>query len=612
MTTAASTAPATAEVLAEPGAPATPPRRGVLRRLLRQPLALLSLGYLLLLALSALLASYLAPYDPNASDVLVRLSGPSAEHPFGTDDLGRDVLSRALFAAQVALRASFQAVGLAAVVGIPIGLLIAFKGRWVEWGFMRLADLQQAIPMLLLAFAFSALLGRGLSSAMLAVSVGFAVQYMRITRAVVLAEREKPYIDAALVQGYPLGRTLFRHVLPNAVGPLIIQTSIILGVAIMVEATLSFLGLGVDTRTPSWGGMLEEARRFQVSQPMLSLVPGLAITLTVLSFNTLGDGLADAFGRGGHTRRRRRRLPRASAPTPGATAAPVPAAVTGTTPRATETTTPRAAVPMLEIAGLRVAVTGENGAESTIIKNLDLTIGAAETFGLVGESGSGKSMTASAVMGMVSGAAYVAGGRILLEGRDITALSNRQWRQVRGKEIGMVFQNPMSALSPVHRVGEQMIESLRVHEGLGKKAAYERAAELMGRVGIENAAARLQDYPHEFSGGMAQRAMIAAALACRPKLLIADEPTTALDATVQRQVLSLLRELRAEFGMTVLFISHDLAVVGEMCERIAVMREGEVVESGPSAELLTHPQQDYTRALIAARQQLAPDLEVAR
>ncbi|MGO4834827.1 ABC transporter permease, partial [Rhizobiaceae sp. 2RAB30] len=271
-------------------------RPGIPTRLLRQPSTVLALGWVVLLAVVAVGAPVLAPYDPGVSDVVNRLQGPSVAHWLGTDDLGRDLLSRAMWGARVALAAGVQAVAIAALIGIPIGLFVGYKGGWWDRIIMRLVEVEQAIPMLLFAFTLVAILGRGLFNAMLAVSFGFAMSYLRLTRAIVLAERQKPYVQAAEVQGYPLRRILFRHILPNAVGPLIVQTSILAGVAILIEAMLSFLGLGTVAGTPSWGAMLEDARRFQVQQLLLSFVPGGLITITVLAFNLIGDGVRDAFG----------------------------------------------------------------------------------------------------------------------------------------------------------------------------------------------------------------------------------------------------------------------------------------------------------------------------
>lgn len=567
---------------------ATPARPGVWKRLVRQRAVLLAMGWLLVLVIAGILAPFISPYDPTASDVMNRLQGMTAQHWLGTDDLGRDLLSRAIWGARIALTAALQVIVVAAAIGIPIGLLVGYKGGWWDRILMRIVEVEQPIPTLLLVFTFVAIFGRNLSVAMLAISFSFAMIYVRLTRAVVLAERQKAYVQAAEIQGYPLQRILFRHILPNAIGPLMVQTSVLAGMAILLEAMLSFLGMGAPSGTPSWGGMLDDARRFQIQQILLSVVPGGMITATVLAFNLIGDGVRDAFSGEEPPRRikRQRIVPPASLPEH----------------RLDPETNPAAAV--LSVRNLVVEFPREDGTEQDIVKGINFEVQQGEIFGLVGESGSGKSMTASAIFGMVPSPGWVKAGSIILDGRELADLQASQWSAIRGRDIGVVFQDPMASLSPVHTVGTQLIEGLRRHQNLPKAAAMRRAAELLDLVGVPDAGNRLKDYPHQFSGGMAQRAMIAAALACNPKLLIADEPTTALDATVQKQVLELIVRLRDTLGMSVLLITHDLGVVAQVCDRVGVMQHGLLVEQRPTAELFANPRHDYTRQLIEARKAL--------
>lgn len=575
-------------------------RPGFLTKLVSQPATVLAIAWVLLLIVVATFAQYLSPHDPNASNVLNRLQGLSGEHLLGTDDLGRDLLSRAMWGARVALLAVSQAVGPALLVGVPIGLFVAYRSGWWDRIVMRLVEVEQAIPMLLLAFTFIAIFGRGLTNAMLAVSVGFAMSYLRLTRAVVLAERQKPYVQAAEIQGYSTIRILFRHILPNAIGPIAVQTSILAGVAILLEAMLSFLGLGVATGSPSWGAMLDDARRFQIQQPLLSLVPGIAITLTVLAFNLLGDGFRDAFNSDLVITKRQK----AKAP------AVLPAAEIVRKPVADSAG--QASCAALTVQGLSVEFPSHGGAYQKVVNDISFSIAPGEIYGLVGESGSGKSMTTSAILGQVPRPGRIEGDSILLSGQELIGLPERQMQKIRGRDIGVVFQDPMMALSPVHKVGDQMIEGLVRHERISRRAALDRAAELLDLVGVVDARNRLDDYPHQFSGGMAQRAMIAAALICKPKLLIADEPTTALDVTVQKQVLDLLLRLRETMGMSVLFITHDLAVVAQLCDRVGVMKLGELIETGTTAGIFAAPEHPYTRQLMRARQMLDGPIEGVR
>ena len=233
------------------------------------------------------------------------------------------------------------------------------------------------------------------------------------------------------------------------------------------------------------------------------------------------------------------------------------------------------------------------------VDGVDFELGAGQTLGIVGESGSGKSVSALSIMRLIEPPGEIRdGSKILFEGRDLTTLSDREMETIRGNEISMIFQEPMTSLNPVYSVGEQIAEAVRIHQGMGKRQAMERAQAMLELVGIPEAGRRVKDYPHQLSGGMRQRVMIAIALACNPKLIIADEPTTALDVTIQAQILELMVELRERLGMSILLITHDLGVVAEMCDDVVVMYAGRVVERGPVAEVFTSPQHPYTEALL--------------
>jgi len=553
------------------------------QRLAQRPLALACIGYLLLLLAVAIAAPYIAPYDPLHPDIKSRLQGPGAAHWFGTDDLGRDTLSRLIFGARTAVLASLESVTFGVVVGVSIGLIVGYLGGWFDRIAMRVADVMQSIPAVLLALALIGVLGKGLANAMLAVGVIFSVSFLRITRAVVLAEKEQLYVDAARVLGLRTLSILLRQILPNIAAPLIVQASIALGTALLIEAMLSFLGVGIDSTQVSWGAMLETARQFQTQQPLLPIFPGLAITLSVLAFNLLGDTLRDVL------------LP-TGATAPGNTERHVVPPQPVSTPPSSRTDTDA----LLQVSNLTVTAPRPGGGMAELLSDVSVHVMRGETLGLVGESGCGKSMTASAIMGLLPPAVHIAGGSIRLAGTELIGLSDDALRHVRGRRIGMVFQEPMAALSPVHTVGRQISDAVRAHTGLGRKQALARAAELLALVGVPDPHRRLQDYPHQFSGGMAQRVVIAGALACEPELLIADEPTTALDVTIQAQVLDLLMDLRQRLSMSVLLITHDLGVVADACDRVAVMYGGEVVETGSVRATFSRPRHPYTAALLAA------------
>ncbi|WP_166351415.1 dipeptide/oligopeptide/nickel ABC transporter permease/ATP-binding protein [Phytoactinopolyspora limicola] len=591
--------------------------RMVLGRLARQPVTLCCLLYLAVVGLAAVAPGWLAPHDPWEVDLPNRLAGPGGEHWLGTDELGRDQFSRLVFGAQVAIRASFQSVTLALLVGIPVGLFIGYLGGWWDRVTMRLIDIVAAIPTLLFAFAIIALLGRGLTNAMLAISMVFAINFARITRGGVLVEREQPYVDAGRVLGLSRRRMMFGQILPNVAAPLVVQASIFLGIALLFEAMLSFLGLGVQTGQVSWGQMLDDARVFSAEQPLLPVFPGVAITLTVLMFNLLGDGLRDALGRQGSAgppwgrdgRGSRTRWWRRGAGRSGEPAGPSEPDDDGDQAGRAQAEpadqrvgawTTGGVRSLLEVRDLRVAFPAGSQGLMTVVDGVSFDIGDGEIFGLVGESGCGKTQTSLAIAGLVPVPGQISGGTVRLAGRELTGLSDREMETVRGPDVGMIFQDPLAALSPVHPVRRQLTEPLRRHLGLSRAAAADRAAELLDLVGVPDARRRLDDYPFQFSGGMAQRVVIATALACEPKLLIADEPTTALDVTIQSQVLDVLLDLRDRFEMSIMMITHDLGVVADVCDRVAVMYAGQIVETAPVEQLFTTPRHPYTADLLRA------------
>ena len=260
--------------------------------------------------------------------------------------------------------------------------------------------------------------------------------------------------------------------------------------------------------------------------------------------------------------------------------------------------------PILEVENLSVSFVTDSG-RASVVEEVSFAIQPGETVGLVGESGCGKSVTAMSIMRLIpSPPSHVESGRILFQGDDLLTLDNGEMRAVRGDRIGMIFQEPMTSLNPTFSIGYQIAEVFRIHRAMGKAEAWRESADILGMVGIGGAERRLHQYPHELSGGLRQRAMIAMALACRPDLLIADEPTTALDVTVQAQILDLLRRLRGEIGMSVLLISHDLGVIAEVCERVLVMYAGRIVEHAMVEDLFRRPRHPYTVGLLSSSPRL--------
>ena len=553
--------------------------RRIIGRMLKQPATIVAGGFILLLFLIAITAPWISPYDPTAANLGHALQPPDADHWLGTDPLGRDEVSRLLHGTQIVLLVALGSVVIAAFIGVPIGMLLGFKGGWWDRLGMRFIDMAQALPGMLIGFTVIAIFGRHIFVLMFGIGLIFASLYARLIRAVVLVEREKQYVHAARVAGLSNRQLIFGQMLPNLVGPVITQGAVFLGSAIMIESAMSFLGIGLSSDTPTWGAMLSIALEERTRAEYLTWAPGIAIILTVLAFNVFGDGFNDAL-----TGDRKRRVRRAA-----------PGSVVGAMP--SENLAQELA---LDARDVTVAVHRPDGKRVELISKVSLSVGKGEVVGLLGESGSGKSTFARAALGMLPAGTWLAEGSVAVSGRQLDFADPASLRAVRGSGMGAVFQDPIAALSPVHRIGTQLAEPLRIHKGLTGRAARERSIELLDRVGVRNAAGRLDDYPHQFSGGMAQRVAIAMALAAEPNLLIADEATSALDVTTQAQVLDLLLDLRDEYGMGILMITHSLGVVAEACDRAAVMYRGRLVEEAAVADLFDAPRHPYTQALLAA------------
>ena len=541
-----------------------------------------SAAVLLTLVICAAFAEWLAPYDPLSQSLINALQGPSADHWLGTDDLGRDVLSRMIYGSRIAVIAAGEATGLALLIGVPIGLFIGYRGGWWDWITMRIVEAIVSIPGIMVAIVIIAILGTGLHRAMFALGILYSTAFLRLARSVVLTEREEVYVKSARVVGASPTRILIRHIFLNIAPPLIVQVTLTVGAVLLAEAGLSFIGIGVQPPQASWGTMLNTAAAYMELNAFLAVPPGLAIVLTVLAVNLLGDVLRDSIGRG--VRVPASSAPKASAQVRVAEGSPLPA-------RADD---------VLSVDALEVMVSPKGGAEVPVVTNMSFRIAKGETLGLVGESGSGKTVTGLGLMGLIGSGGRISKGRVLLDGADLLAMTPAQQEAARGSDVAMVFQDPTTSLNPAYTVGNQIAEVLRVKQGLSKRAAWDRTVELIDRVGIPNAAERARAYPHELSGGMAQRVAIARALSCAPKLLIADEPTTALDVTVQQEILDLFRDLQDEFGMAMLFVTHDLAVAADICDRIAVMYCGEIVETAGVDDLFAAPRHPYTAGLLSA------------
>jgi peptide/nickel transport system permease protein len=564
-------------------------------RQLRRPSAVVALGWLVLVLVGAVFAPLIAPDNPTYADLSNVLSGPSGHHLLGTDALGYDVLSRLLYGARPALIGVAEAVAVCLVVGVPLGLVAGYLGGWADRLISRTADLVLAIPGLIVLLVVVSIFANNQTAAMLMFGLLGAPVMVRITRASTLGVRGEQFVDAARVSGLTQPRILRSHILPRIASTVIVQVSLFAPVALLMECTLCFLGVGPAPPQPSWGGAVYDASQVIQRDPWLLVPSGLVIALTILAFGTVGNALRDTSVDSWspaqlRTRTRRSRRPNAAA---AVAAGPAPALP------------PAGAPGLLTLDGLTVELSSRSGERVPIIQDVSFTIARGEAVGVVGESSCGKTMTARAVLGLLPADGRIVAGRCWFDGRDLTRLTPRELNAVRGREIGFVAQEPMVSLDPTCTVGGLIAEAVRHHCGVSRSRARKRAVELLASVRLPDPAGVARRYPHQLSGGMAQRAAIALALAGDPALLIADEPTTALDVTVQDGILGLLHQLRRDRGLSILLISHDWGVVTDVCDRIVVMYAGQVVEQGATDALFAQPRHPYTEGLLAANPHLS-------
>jgi peptide/nickel transport system permease protein len=534
--------------------------------------------------LVALAAPLLPLADPVKMEVSARLALPSFTHLLGQDEYGRDVLSRIIWGARASLTVAFLSAVFAGLIGITLGLLGGYARGLVEILTVRSMEAIVCFPPILLALLVVTLMGPGAATLVIALTILYAPGYARVAFAATLAARGLDYVTAQEALGAKPARILTRTILPNVAPPLLVQFSLTVAAAMVLESGLSFLGLGVVPPAPSWGLMIRGARSTMEQAPWLLLWPCIALTGTILTFNLLCDRLRDVLdpragstGAGWLKRAAVRILPDASP-------APVPS--------------------LLRVEDLTIEIETQVG-RIRPVRNVSLALAPGETLALVGESGSGKTLTGLALLGLLPPTMEIANGRVLFvdragQSRDLARLGEAEMRRLRGDEISMVFQDPSSSLNPVHRVGDQVAEVIRAHRDEPRARAAAQAVNLLKDVGLPDPQQRARAYPHELSGGQRQRAMIATAVANGPRLLIADEPTTALDVTIQAQILDLLMALKTKSDMGLIFITHNLAVVAEIADRVCVMYAGEIVEEGPVAEVFARPRHPYTAALIAS------------
>ncbi|OZF55559.1 hypothetical protein CH293_06115 [Rhodococcus sp. 14-2470-1b] len=555
---------------AEPSAP----KPGVMRDLARRPVAVGSAVVLLVVVLVAIFAPLMAPFDPDGTQLRLTNSLPSAEYLLGGDRSGRDILSRLLYSARATVMAAVIATTVAVVLGVVTGLLAGYYGRAADWIGSWIANVLIAVPGIIVLITLYATVGSNQRVAMVALGILLAPNFFRLVRALTMSVRKEYYVDAARVSGLSDLRIVSRHVLYSVRGPIVVQAAFAAGVAISLQAGLEFLGLG-DAGAPSWGGMLLEAFTNIYRAPLQLVWPGIALAVVVSALVMLGNSIRDTL-EGSKTR--------------------VPSAE-GHSKLSVNISKSTGDEPVMTLEGLVVEYRTVTGWKR-VVHDASLSVSKGEVLGLIGESGSGKSQTAFAILDLLPAGARIAGGTLDLRLRSEPRSQDRA--SVLGRSVAYIAQEPRSNLDPSFTVGQQLVEGIRASSDRSRADAKTYALELLDRVGIVDPRKTFDAYPHEISGGMAQRVLIAGAIAPEPELLIADEPTTALDVTVQAEILELLRQLQEERGMAIVLVTHNFGVVADLCDRVAVMDAGVIVEEGVTQTVFDAPQHPKTRALLDA------------
>lgn len=592
---------------------------------------LVAVGFLLVLAV---IGPEIAPYPTTSANLSIRLLPPSTTHWFGTDENGMDILSRVIAAPRVDVSVAFIAISIAVVVGTALGVFAGFfegsrrrAAALLGESILRLLDVIQAFPVFILAMVLVAVRGASTQNIIIAIAFVNMPVFLRIARAEVLSLRERPFAEAAQSIGARDRSIAFRHLLPNAFPPLIAQISATMGFAILLTAGLSFVGAGVSPPTPELGGMISTgAQSMIIGLWWPSLFPGIALGLMVFSFAAAGEALAhllephstDAEGTAA-----RAESSLALGAGVGAVAGVVAQSVLGssaslsTLPGIEEelSETPAAASVasesgttydhgvsrppdcLLAVDGLSVDFTAAGGYTTRVLDQVSLWVAPGETLGIVGEAGAGKSVLVRAIMRLLPDDGRVEGS-VRYRGEELLAMDADKLRHMRAVEFSPILPNAKDQLSPVSRISDLMVLVYRAHTPASRRTALAKAVEALRAVGIQDPERRLSAYPHELSGGMAQRVCIAMSLMHSPRLLIADEPTAGLDVTVQRQVLDQLVAAARERQAAQLIVTRDLGVVAQYCQRVAVMRGGRIIESGLTIDVFKHAQHPYTRQLV--------------
>lgn len=577
--------------------------------------AKIAIVVLALVVVISFLAPYISPFSPE--DIAKKWQAPSGEHLFGTDHVGRDVLARVLYGGRYSLMIGLLSTLVALFFGAIIGSVAAVVRKSLSETIMRILDVIMAVPGIAMAAVTVLVFGSALSKEgntfglvlVIVCSIAFVYipQLARIVRANVMAAYGEDYVRAVIVSGARAPWILVKHVMRNTAAPVLVFATVLVADAIILEASLTFIGSGLQaTEVPTWGNVLSEASsNLSVLQGKwwTAFFPGLFIMITVLCLNLLSEGITDAMVAAPSSAavaqvdkdsdREADRLlldPRlAYAEQAESLQARLDDLKAVEGQRHDRFVASFEATPLLEVNDLCIKF--ERHGDVNVVDHVSFKVRPGETMGLVGESGCGKSITALTIMGLIDPKAQIT-GEILYQGENLLDKSIEERRALLGHEMAMIYQDALSSLNPAMLIKAQMKQ-------LTSRGGTRSAEELLTLVGLDPKRT-LESYPHELSGGQRQRVLIAMALTRDPKLIIADEPTTALDVTVQKQVIALLNELREKLGFAMIFVSHDLALVAEVAHHITVMYAGQVIEQAPTTELLTHPTHEYTRGLLGA------------
>ena len=570
----------------------------IARAFFRSPSGILGSVMVAALVVLAIVGPIVFGSEARKTNLAATYEGSSAAHLLGTDNLGRDILARTLSATRLTLELGLAAAAISIIVGFGVGALVAALSPRLRGIGRRVIEMAMSFPPILLALFLVTIIGAGSKGAVIAIGFGAAPGFARLAENYATSVASKEFITAARAVGVGRARLIWSYLLPNMTEPLILAGLAYIAGSIIDISGLSFLGLGVQPPSYDWGTLLSSGIQSIYTTPWAALAPAIAITVTGVSIVFVGEALARAFNPRlwySSSPRRRRRGARTAEEVPPA---PHPAAAAG-------------AGAALDAEGLDVFLPTAEG-ERRLVRGVSVAVRPGEALGIVGETGSGKTLTALSLAGLTPHPLRAEFGRLAIDGEELSELSGAKADAVLGTKLAMVFQDPQSSMNPAARIGGQLIDGVRRHRKLGRSKAIAEAERRLAEVRIGETDRALKRYPHQFSGGMQQRIMIAMGLMGTPSVLIADEPTTALDVTVQAEILAVLRTIKEEEKTSIVLISHDLGVVNQICERIVVMYHGAIVEEGPRERVLSEPRHPYTQGLLASILELAPEEARAR